>query len=336
MRKSNHTPAWGKSRFALVAAAAGLAVLACHDDDAASRPPKIYFASNGSYEIAPGDTLNLLPRILYDDGCAFEWQDGDGNILSTERDLLFTTTVMRDYALTFRVHGAAGADTFSLAVSVQLKASFDKIDNFSTKKSSILALHPDSLPGAFRVGGMEFANAVNADTTMWVGFAFSNKSAASSATGSSAIGAAYVVGGASSSANAYMAVYSPSGMARVLFDRDYTPKSVDVANDNFIYLASKFGFTAADSAVVQPAARGDYFRVEVAGLGADGMPTGAVASVSLIDCDFDNPAKYVRSSSWNTLDLTGLGSVRGLQMSVATSLASFPELFCIDNLRLQD
>lgn len=336
MRKSNHTPVWGSSRCAIVAVAVCLAAVACHDDDAASRPPKIYFASSGSYEMAPGDTLDLQPRILYDDGCAYEWEDGDGNILSQERDLLFTTTVMKDYALTFRVHGSAGADTFNIAVSVQQNASFDKVDNFSTKKSSVLALLPDSLPGAFRVGGMEFVNAVNADTTAWVGFAFSNKTAVSSATGSSVIGAAYVVGGASSSANAYMAVYSPSGLARVLFDRAYTPKSIDVANDNFIYLASKFGFMTADSVTVEPAARGDYFRVDVAGLGADGMPTGAVASVSLIDCDFDNPAKYVRSSSWNTLELSGLGLVYGLQMSVSTSLLSFPELFCIDNLRLQD
>lgn len=322
----------GAAAVLAVAVAAGAS--ACREDDFSNRPPKIYFASDGSFELAPGDTLTLRPRIVYDNGCAYAWTDSDGNLLSTERDLVFASDVMRDYSLTFTAGNGVGADTFGISVSVQLRAAFDEMDNFSTKRSSVLALHPDTLSGAFRWRGVEFANATNADTSMWYGFAFSNRSATNSTTSSAVVGTAYVTG-ASASSNAYLAVHASGGGARVLFPRDYTPMSVDVANDNFVYLASKFGYTASDAVTVSPAARGDYFRVVVEGLGPDGMPNGAVVSSSLIDCDFDNPAKYVRMAAWTSLDLRGVGAVRGLLFSVETS-TGFPALFCIDNLRLQD
>lgn len=319
---------------AILAVAVVVGVPSCREDDFSNRPPKIYFASDGSFELAPGDTLTLRPQIVYDNGCAYAWTDAEGNLLSTERDLVFTSGVMRDYSLTFTAGNGVGADTFGISVSVQLRAAFDEMDNFSTKRSSVLALHPDTLLGAFRWRGVEFANATNADTSMWYGFAFSNRAATTSTTSSAVVGTAYVTG-SSASSNAYLAVHASGGGARVLFPRDYTPMSVDIANDNFVYLASKFGYTASDAVAVEPAARGDYFRVVVEGLGPDGMPNGAAVSYSLIDCDFDNPAKYVRAATWTRLDLRGLGSVRGLLLSVETS-TGFPALFCIDNLRLQD
>lgn len=336
-RKAGGGCAYASARHgvsAVLAVALAVGVSSCHEDDFANRQPKIYFASDGSYELAPGDTLTLRPRIVYDNGCAYVWTDADGNLLSTERDLLFTSSAMRDYSLTFTAGNVVGADTFGISVSVQLRATFDELDNFSTRRSSVLALHPDTLPGAFRWRGVEFANATNADTSMWYGFAFSNRTSTTSTTSTAVVGTAYVAG-ASTSSNAYLAVYAVGGGARVLFPRAYTPMSVDITNDNFVYLASKFGYTTADGETVEPAARGDYFRVVVEGLGEDGMPNGAAVASSLIDCDFDNPAKYVRAAAWTSLDLRGLGAVRGLLFSVETS-TGFPALFCIDNLRLQD
>lgn len=321
--------------FAAVLAVAFCAPLpACHDDEAKNMPPKIYFASDGNFEIAPGDTLLLEPRILYDYDSRYSWTDADGNLISQERDLLFTTSEMKDYKFLFSIENNAGADTFSISVSVQLRATFDDLDNFQTKKSSVLALLPDTLPGAFRWKGLQFANVINADTSMWYGFAFSNKTSTSSTLVASSIGTAYI--SSSSSSNAYMAVCAPSSIAKILFPRAYSPKSVDVANDNFIYLASKFGFTTTDSAIVSPAAFADYYRVVVDGIGENGMTNGASVSIDLVDCNFDNPAKYLRLTKWSTLDLTELGQVNGLLFRVETSLAGFPPLFCIDNLRLQD
>ncbi|MBQ2321131.1 MAG: DUF4465 domain-containing protein [Bacteroidales bacterium] len=321
---------------AALAVTALAAFPACNEDESLNNPPKIYFASSGDFEIAPGDTLMLEPRIIYDYDSRYAWYDAEGNILSNERDYLFVTSQMKDYKFFFSIENSAGADTFAISVSVQLRADFDELDNFSTKKKSVLALLPDTLPGAFRWNGLELANAINADTSMWYGFAFSNKATSSSTQASAVIGTAYVSTSSTSSSNAYMAVCAPSSSAKVLFPRAYTPKSVDLANDNFIYLASKFGFTTADSVFVSPATFADYYTVLVEGLDENGMRNGASVSLDLVDCNYDNPAKYLRSTKWNTLELSELGQVHGLLFSVKTSLTGFPPLFCIDNLRLQD
>lgn len=327
-----------------LAAIAIVAALApsCADDSSTQEPPKIYFASSGSFEIEPTDTLTLEPKIIYDYGCSYLWTDQTGATISTERDLTFVPTAMKDYTLTFAVSNSLGSDEYQVGISVRLLADFSDLDNFSTKKSSVLALVPDTLPGAFRWNGIEFRNVVNADTSMWAGFAFSNRTSTVTTISSSAIGTAYATSSSSSSSSdkSYLAVNAEQGYAIVKFDRAYTPKTIDIANDNFIYLASKFGYTAitsdADTVTVSPAARGDYYTAVVEGLGQDGTATGATAELKLVDCDYDNPAKYVRSSAWNTVDLSGIGQVYGLRLSVATSLTQFPELMCIDNLRLQD
>lgn len=330
-------------RLSVAAATIAAAALAsCADDTEHQEPPKIYFASDGSFEISPADTLLLEPRITYDHGCTYRWSDADGGTISEDRELTFIPSVMKDYKLTFEVSNSLGDDKYDINVSVQLKAGFGDLDNFSTKRTSILALTPDTLPGAFRWRGIEFHNFVNSDTTLWAGFAYCNKTSTASTISNSAIGTAYAISSTSSSSSdkSYMAVNAEQGAAVVIFDRAYSPKSVDIANDNFIYLASKFGYTAVsaenDTVSVSPAARGDYYTAVVEGLGPDGTPSGAIAEFKLIDCDFDNPAKYFRSTAWNTVDLTSLGQVYGLRLRVETSLSLFPELMCIDNLRLQD
>ncbi len=314
----------------------------CADDDATQQAPKIYFASEGSFEISPDDTLALEPRIIYDYGCSYLWSDGEGNVLSTDRELSFVPPAMRDYSLIFEVSNSLGSDAYGIEISVQRKATFGDLDNFTTKKSSVLALVPDSLPGAFRWRDVEFNNVVNSDTTFWAGFAFCNRTTVTNTISNSAMGTAYATGTTTSSSSdkSYMAVNAEQGMGTIKFGRAYTPKSLDVATDNFIYLASKFGYRSisseGDTTLVSPAAQGDYYTVVIEGLNADGSSNGLRQEYKLIDCDFNNPAKYYRCSAWVTLDLTPLGDVYGLKVSIETSKSEFPELVCIDNLRLQD
>lgn len=329
--------AWG----AMVGMAA--MAVACADDSETQEPPKIYFASSGSFEIAPTDTLLLEPKIIYDNGCTYSWTDETGATIGTERELTFIPTTMKDYTLTFSVSNSLGSDSYEIAISVLLKADFSDLDNFSTKKSNVLAMVPDTLPGAFRWNDVEFNNVVNSDTTFWGGFAYSNRTSTVTTISNSAMGTAYATSSTTSSSSSdksYMAVNAEQGYAIIMFDRAYSPKSVDIANDNFIYLASKFGYmaitTAGDTVNVSPAASGDYYTAVVEGLSEAGTLSGTSAEYKLVDCDYDNPAKYYRSSAWNTVDLTGIGSVFGLRLSVRTSLTQFPELMCIDNLRLQD
>ena len=328
--------------FSLTAIALATAfITSCADENATQQAPKIYFASDGSFEISPDDTLTLEPRIIYDYGCSYQWSDDEGNVLSTDRELSFIPPAMRDYSLIFEVSNSLGSDAYGIDISVLRKTTFGDLDNFTTKKSSVLVLVPDTLPGAFRWRDVEFNNVVNSDTTFWAGFAFCNRTTVTNTVSNSAMGTAYATSSSSSSSDkSYMAVNAEQGMGTVKFGRAYTPKSLDVANDNFIYLASKFGYrsisSAGDTTVVSPVAQGDYYTVVIEGLNTDGSTNGMRKEYKLIDCDYNNPAKYYRCSAWETLDLTTLGDVYGLKISIETSKSEFPELVCIDNLRLQD
>lgn len=310
------------------------AMTACADGEYHREPPTIYFASDGAFEMAPFDTLVLEPKVIYDHGSTYRWTDAEGNFISDSLRFTFVPTVMKDYHFDFCVTNDMGADTFGVDVSVLLDANFDDIDNYSTKKSSQLALLPDSAQGAFLTKGLTFANYCNADTTSWLGFAFSNRLTMHNIISSHAIGTAYLI--AKPSANNYLVAHAALESAQVAFPRPYRVKSVDIANDNFLYLASKFGYMTADSAVVSPALANDYYKVEILGLGPDMSPTGTSVCVDLVECSFDNPAKYYRCDEWKRVALSDLGPVSGLRFVVKTSLTDFPELFCIDNLKLQD
>ncbi len=310
-----------------------LAFASCKDDGYTTEPPKIYFSSDGVYEIGPTDTLLLEPRIIYDSGSTYQWTDADGNLLSNELNYEFIPSAMKDYNFTFKVSNSLGEDSYDICVSVLINATFSDIENYSTKKTGVLALMPDTLQGAFICEGIKFLNDYNADTTMWYGFAFSNIVSTKSTISSSAIGIAYISG--STTANCYMAAYNYADDAIVTFPCAYTPRSVDLANDNFIYLASKFGYMTTDSVTTSPVAQNDFYTVVIEGLDQDGQVDGSRVEYDLIACNYDNPAKYVRQTAWCTVDLRTLGQVYGLKFSVETS-TDYPHLFCLDNLRVQD
>ena len=315
-----------------IALAAMVALGSCSKEEDNTNPPKVYFASDGSYEIALSDTITLQPRIIYDDDSQYEWLI-DGKTVSTGLDYVFVPDSRRDYALMFRVSNALGSDTFGIAVSVVLKADFDSFDNFTPPSKSKLVLCPDTLPDAFRVQGLSFANGINADTTQWVGFAFSNVTKTQSTVASAAIGTAYIPG--TTTANNYMAVNATAG-AEVIFGQKFRPTSIDIANDNLVYLYSKFGYSHNDTVIAKAAGFADNFTVLFRALGPDGLPTGAEVRAALIDCEYDNPAKFIRKTEWLHVDLTGLGEAYGMVMEVETTQPTWPKLFCIDNLRLQD
>lgn len=324
-------------------ALAALALAACHDNEFKRYPLEIHMAGGGDLEMAPGDTLLLEPKIVYNDRATYSWTDQDGNVVSSEQNLLFVPTAMTDYHFTFRATNDLGDDTLGVRVRVRLNADFNELDNFATlKRKSGLHLLPDTLPGAFRMAWADFASSVNDDTTSWSGFAFSNKTGVQNLLNEAARGAAYVPN--STKANNYLAVRAVNDEATITFRQTYAPLSIDVANDNQIYLASKFGYQIVsiegpDTVRVDypPAAQNDYYRLQVLALGPDGQPTGPRVDFDLIECSYDNPAKYFRLVEWHTLDLRPLGRASGLLLRTTTSLPNnLPPQLCVDNLKVQD
>ena len=63
-------------------------IVSCAKEEDYAHPPKIYFASEGSYEIALTDTITLQPRIIYDDNSKYEWIV-DNDVVSSELNYEF-------------------------------------------------------------------------------------------------------------------------------------------------------------------------------------------------------------------------------------------------------
>lgn len=310
-------------------------VSACNNDDAVTPGPTIYFSSSGEYEIAPTDTLVLQPKITYDRNSTYAWLV-DNKVVSDELNLEFVPDGMREYDLTFMISNTNGADTFNVHVSVVKNIDFDTFDNFIVPSKSALYMQTDTVPTDYFVAGdVYFPTQINADTTMWGGMAFSNRTTTSSSLNTSAIGCAYTLNGTASKSYAAMSGYG-NGAYALFTERTYSVKSVDITNDNFAYLVSKYGFTSADSSLVLPHfTTNDYVKLNIYGLNFDGSD-GSSVTFDLVDCAYDNPAKYVRITDWATVDLTSLGQVLGLRFEIESSQPDFPPFFCIDNLKLQD
>lgn len=305
-------------------------VVSCADTDTEVPAPTIYFSSDGNYEISLTDTLLLSPKITYDRNSTYLWKQ-NGETVATTLEYEFVPQSLSDYDLSFSVENSNGSDSYDIQISVVDAIDFSSFSNFSIPKTSALYMLPDTLSN-FITSQAIFSNVINADTTMWAGFAFSNRTSKSTTLSTSCIGCAY----SNTTQSAYMAVSCYSPGAVVAFNRAYTVKSIDLTSDNFAYLVSKFGYISADSTLQIPyPTADDYITLHIVGLDINGNQTGEV-TYDLVDCRFDNPAKYVRLTEWTTLSLKTLGDVYGIAFEIESSIADFPPFFCIDNLKLQE
>ena len=308
-----------------------LLIMSCVDEDVNTPPPTIYFASDAKYEIVMGDTLFLQPRITYDQGSRYEWFVNN-LLVGDELNYTFTPKEMTDYNFQFVVTNSYGSDTAEIYVCVRDGIDFSSFDN-SKAPSSVRSLKtfPDRLD-YFSIRDHLFSNTLNADSTMWGGFAWSCRTSIQTMLTNEAFGCAYITSQEANN-NQYVAV---SGYSEpiVLFNDEYVVKSIDVANDNFAFLISKFGYSDS-TLVIAPFTQNDYLLLRIYGIDKNGELTPSFVEHSLVDCAYDNPAKYFRQTEWVTLSLKQLGRVAGLYFEITSNNEDFPPFCCVDNIKLQ-
>lgn len=303
-----------------------LLAIGCHDEDKMVPNPKIYFENDGKYEIGIEDKLLLSPKIIYDRNSTYKWIR-EGEEVSTKLEYEFVPETQKDYSLRFEVANAFGADTFDISVIVRELIDFSNIDNATiNEKASELVMIPNEEVNYLSINGHQFYNTVNSDTTFWGGFAYSSKTSVQNRSDRSVLGCAFI---ASDQNNARYAAVSGAADPVILFKEKYIVRSLDIANENFLAVLSKFG-----SEAYPLYDKGDYLKVRIYGVIDDAF-TAKYVEHTLIDCDFDNKAKYFRQNVWETLDLRELGMVDGLFIHILSSVDTYPLLCCIDNIKLQ-
>ena len=316
--------------------------VACEKSEYVYDAPKIYFSSSAGYELGLTDSIVLQPKILYDYNSTYTWTQ-NGLWVSDKLNYTFRPSGLADYELVFTVVNSLGADTSTVGVSVVKNIDFESVDSVRLTSSAPYRTEaPAVTGGVFVADSVRFANSSSDDPKLWKGFALTRQSmtslldstaiyhvhcsaasAASSASGSTTTTAS---GTAS-------AVFAPGpAPVDVLFERAYTPKSIAICNTSFVFLTSKNGYEAAS---IEPYKQDDYLKLIIKGVDSNGAELSRVETF-LIDCRYNNPAKYMRLSAWETVVLSDLGLVEGLKFELESTRTNAPLYVCLDYLKLQD
>lgn len=311
-----------------------LTLISCGEESTDDYQPKIYFKNEGVIEIGIDEEIELYPKIVYDDEktSKYIWTL-DGEVISDKLKYNFTPEKMKDYTLSFEVHNKYGSDTSIVNIIVRELLDFTEIDNVTTKsKAKELIMHADEIEDyCIKVKEHRFLNNYIADTLFWGGFAYSSRTDIQNLATEQSIGCAFVTQGTTSAP--YLVATNINGEPYIEFKEKYIAKSIDIANDNYCTVLSKFGIEN----VISEFKKGNYLKVRIYGVtdNASKALTSNYVEHTLIDCDFDGPAMYFRQNSWETLNLRELGMVEGLYIDLVSNVEDFPLLCCIDNIKLQ-
>ena len=195
-----------------------------------------------------------------------------------------------------------------------------------------------ALPGPtdFTSGGASFNNQFTdfGGGCCWDGFAYSQLTDTTTP-GFGNQYSAFAGGGAGGSAT-YAIAFTGSGTSAIAFGSDVLLSDAFVTNTTYAALsmqngdafAKKFGGPSGDDP--------DWFKLTITGLDGFGV---AIGSVEFYLADFrfaDNGLDYILDS-WTSLDLSGLGSVRGLDFALSSSDnggfgMNTPAYFALDDL----
>lgn len=326
---------------AIMTLAAAWGMMACNGTDDELPASKLYFANGGRFEVAPGDTVVFRPRITYDQNTTYTWTQ-NGQQVSDQKNFTFCQKAMKDYELFFEMTNDRGYDSAHIYISVQKHVTCSGLPGLKKRGGVTMRLVPDTLgPCFYHDSTIVFSNAVNADTTDWYGFAHSSRNQVQTSINAQAKGTAHITSGTEQGQkNEYMAMScnNPLAPAVITFGREYTAKSIDVANDNLSFLLCRNGglaISGTDTTEVRPMTEGDYLRLDITGYDAQNHPTATV-EYYLLDYRNGKTQNVFRLDRWATIDLRSLGAVSRLGFTMTSTREHFALNACIDNLKLQD
>lgn len=263
----------------------------------------------------------------------YEWRDGRGTVVGTDKSITVTPDRAQIYVLT--VTDAAG-DSGKAYAEVKVYGNRDAatFDDCGLAPNSFWAGRPTSSPygdsSNFFSGSFMFTNTYMPSYKTWGGFGYSTS------TNKVFDNANYyedqfnaVTGGGHNSPG--FAVVYPYG-----FRTEITPLAAkDGAVLQGVYLTNNMYFyssaTSGDS-FSKPFAEGDYHKITFTGDDPQGSP------VEFYLADYrsaDEASRYI-VSDWRFCDLTALGKVTKVKISIQSSNDFIPAYACLDNLTYYD
>ncbi len=278
-----------------------------------------------------GTSVNVAPTIsggLWKYG--FEWRNQMNEVVSTDSVLNISPSVSSQYHLIVK---SADGQTITSYTDVLVKgaASIATFEDNYLASDSYWQGREDANQSNFFSGSYSFTNTYYPSLKTWGGFAYSNVAEttfdqAQFLTQQFRSG----VGHGVNNSDTYAILYT------------YGMKTwINVTNSDEgmiipgVYLANAaytlHSINSGDAIAGDKYKTGDYFSVVFTGVGADGKTTSSV-TYYLADYRSENEADHFIQSDWKWFDLSSLGVVKTVKVTIKASRNTTPYYLCMDNL----
>ena len=308
-------------------------LFSCNNSSKDMPPPEIFLLMpEDGYEIEPDSVLEISPKITYDYDSHYEWKKNGELLDYDEKDLVYTSTVLRSDTFEFFVHTPVGSDSMIIPVHTIILVDFEEfpLDKYTTHINKSESGHFISKGVILPVKNVEAEN-------YWSGFAISieNNTTTQSIDNQFSV---YATTGADKSKTFSVFLSDEKGSPNKLYfsdNKNHTLKSIAVNNSTYTALTIKRGDTNAKAFDY-----GDWYKLTIKGYDNQDNPTGEV-EFYLADYQFENSNRRYVISSWTNVDLQALGKINSVEFVLSSSDTDengyrTPLYFCIDNIKILD
>ncbi len=311
--------------------------VACNEGEKDIPPPGAFISMpDEGFELEVEDSLLLVPKITYDIDATYLWLL-NGEEVSTEKELLHISKALGKTNYQFIVGTPYGADTLNIFISTIVLIDFKEIE--LDKDSYQLANGNSEETGAIRSKGIIFPGYGTSEET-WTGFGLSNLYSQSITEVPSPF-SAFAPPLTKKNFLIYLQPNLPQNAA-FTFENEAMHKisSMRVTNSTLAYLVMLYGTDEiprfGDPARENPL---DWFLLTLEGFDVAGSKTGEV-EFFLADFRFENRKRNYLIKEWTAIDLTPLGMVNEVRMTLTSSIENengqilTPPFICIDNIKI--
>ncbi|MBB3699673.1 DUF4465 domain-containing protein [Flammeovirga yaeyamensis] len=273
-------------------------------------------------------------RVKGGESSSYKWLVDDEQIATTLRSdsISYDTEGFRKARFEAANNSYEGSAEVLLYV-VERAASFEDLP--LAENSFWAGVDNAGTVSTFTSGNIPFSNTSPKDTIDYLEFGYSN------ITDSTNVNYAnYGVFQLIASRNNYGIARTPeSGKLKMMFDGEYSPMSIEVANNPLVVQTARgdFDIYEEDDTTIVSFANGDFYNLEIRGLLDDTTTTETVISSPLVS---KSSNILTVQNSWLNQELITLGLVKGLEFTINTSkvdstgVITYPTRFNIDNLIL--
>lgn len=295
---------------------------------AVTLPEEQTVTSGSNVEIVPTVSGSVYPY-------AYEWKNQMNDVISTDSVLNVSPTVAQQYKLTVTTADNQTGEFFYnvLVTGASVIATFE--DNYLAPESYWQGRDTESMTSVFYSGSYSFTNTYSEEYSFWGGFGYANLTTTDFDPAEMLTQQfRSAVGHGAANSNTYSIVYAMGAETKISVVNNPAGAvipGVYLTNAAYTINSMKYG----DSFAGDPFAEGDYYKVIFTGTTA----TRSTSTVEYYLADYRsaNTADHYMLEDWKWFDLSSLGNVTSVTISVAGSRTgdyglNTPAYLCMDNL----